>query len=64
MVDIIDSVDNKTRAVKITDETENILEKEGFKVEGWILSNNFVYQENIAIPNETNSSAEKVIGII
>ena len=64
MDDIIDSVENKRRAVKITDEIENILETEGFKIKGWIFSNDLVCQEKTAIPNETNSSPEKVLGII
>ena len=64
MDDIIDSVENKRRAVKITDEIENILETEGFKIKGWIFSNDPVCQEKTAIPNETCSSPEKVLGVI
>ena len=43
--------------MKITDEMENILEKEEFKIKGWIFSNDLVYQEKTAI-NKTNSSPE------
>ena len=60
----IDSTEDLPTAQTITSDIENLINKGGFQVKGWIFSDDPMNQEKTAIPSEPNTSTEKVLGII
>ena len=67
MDDIIDSVNNRTKAKQITDDIEKLLNKGGFKLKEWIYSEDRSSRHEPKIPMEPSTATEateKVLGII
>ena len=64
MDDIIDSTEDLPTAQTIASDIENLINKGGFQVKGWIFSDDPMNQDKTAIPSEPNTSTEKVLGII
>lgn len=64
MDDIIESTEDLLTAQKLTSDIENLIIKGGFHVKGWIFSDDPNNQEKTVMPNEPNTSTEKVLGII
>ena len=59
MDDIIDSINDKANALKVTKQIEDILVKGGFKMKEWIYSRDSITSHENIIPTPT----EKVLGI-
>lgn len=64
MGDIIDSVNNRTKAKQITDDIEKLLIKGAFKLKEWIYSEDRSSRHEAKIPMEPSNAAEKVLGVI
>ena len=63
MDDIIDSTNDLLSAKKLTKDIENLVGRGGFKLKEWIFSHSAKLDET-PVPNETNVSIEKVLGIM
>ena len=59
MDDIIDSINDKANALKVTKQIEDILDKGGFKIKEWIYSRYSITTDEEIMPTPT----EKVLGI-
>ena len=59
MDDIIDSINDKANALKVTKQIEDILDKGGFKMKEWIYSRDSITSDEEIMPTPT----EKVLGI-
>ena len=64
MDDIIDSVNNRTKAKQITDDIEKLLIKGGFKLKEWTYSEDRSSRHEPKIPMEPSTATEKVLGVI
>ena len=64
MDDIIDSVNNRTKAKQITDDIEKLLNKGGFKLKEWTYSEDRSSRHEPKIPMEPSTATEKVLGVI
>lgn len=64
MDNIIDSVNNRTKAKQITDDIEKLLNKGGFKLKEWTYSEDRSSRHEPKIPMEPSTATEKVLGVI
>ena len=64
MDDIIDSVNNRTKAKQITDDIEKLLIKGAFKLKEWIYPEDRSSRHEPKIPMEPSTATEKVLGVI
>ena len=64
MDDIIDSVNNRTKAKQITDDIEKLLNKGGIKLKEWTDSEDRSSRHEPKIPMEPSTATEKVLGVI
>ena len=64
MDDIIDSVNNRTKAKQITDDIEKLLNKGGFKLKESTYSEDRSSRHEPKIPMEPSTATEKVLGVI
>ena len=64
MDNIIDSVNNRTKAKQITDDIEKLLNKRGFKLKEWNYSEDRSSRHEPKIPMEPSTATEKVLGVI
>ena len=62
--DIMDSVNNRTKAKQITDDIEKLLNKGGFKLKEWTYSEDRSSRHEPKIPMEPSTATEKVLGVI
>jgi len=64
MDDIIESVNNRKKAKKITDDIKKLLDKGRFKLKEWTYSEDRLSRHEPMIPMEQSTATEKVLGVV
>ena len=62
MDDILESVSDREKAQSVTNDVEKLVSKGGFETKDWTVSGNPNNHGEMAIPNETRTPTEKVLG--